>query len=260
MAEQQSSNIRFEAHILLRGQIKALTGLHIGGSKDKMEIGGVDSPVIRNPQNQYPYIPGSSIKGKLRSLLEFSLGVVPDSGEISTDPRIARLFGLSADDNKVVKGPSRVVVRDCYPDQATLDLWQEVESELLYTEYKGENFINRITSMANPRFVERVVPNSCFKLEILYGVYRFDEKDNNETINADLNHLLEGLRLLEHSALGKSGSRGYGQVEIHLDAPLIIRAEDYRSNGENYKRAKQAPTKLNLLSEIGPIVYPTPKA
>ena len=46
------------------------TGLHIGGGGENLNIGGIDKPVIRDPLNQYPYLPGSSIKGKLRSILE----------------------------------------------------------------------------------------------------------------------------------------------------------------------------------------------
>jgi CRISPR-associated protein Csm3 len=46
------------------------TGLHIGGGGETLDIGGLDKPVIRDPITQNPYIPGSSIKGKLRSILE----------------------------------------------------------------------------------------------------------------------------------------------------------------------------------------------
>ncbi|GIV43254.1 MAG: hypothetical protein KatS3mg035_0377 [Bacteroidia bacterium] len=89
--------ITLKANIILRGKIECLTGLHIGASNEKMEIGGVDSPVIRHPHTKYPYIPGSSLKGKLRSLLEFSLGLIDKQGEPSKDPVIARLFGIGSE-------------------------------------------------------------------------------------------------------------------------------------------------------------------
>ena len=54
----------------ITGEIKCVTNLHIGGSKDMLGIGMMDNPVIRDPVTDEPYIPGSSLKGKMRSLLE----------------------------------------------------------------------------------------------------------------------------------------------------------------------------------------------
>src|SRR3989339_341232 len=106
MENNNSTYPKFLANIIIRGKIECLTGLHIGGSKDKLEIGGVDSPVLRNPQNRMPYIPGSSLKGKLRTLLEYSMGVVSDNGDVSTDERIVRLFGIGADEKSKDDGPT----------------------------------------------------------------------------------------------------------------------------------------------------------
>ncbi|WP_297499767.1 type III-A CRISPR-associated RAMP protein Csm3, partial [Thermococcus sp.] len=60
----------FYGKVVIRGRIKALTGLHIGSQRDVSEIGGIDNPVIKDPHTGLPYIPGSSLKGKLRSLFE----------------------------------------------------------------------------------------------------------------------------------------------------------------------------------------------
>ena len=168
---------KFLANLIIRGKIELLTGMHIGGSKDKLEIGGVDSPVIRNPQNRLPYIPGSSLKGKLRSLLEYNLGVVDKEGKVSNDEKIVRIFGASADDNNN-NGPTRLIVRDALPDKKTIEMWEKMDSELLYTEYKAENTINRITAAANPRFIERVVAGSKFNFEMIYGIYKINENDS----------------------------------------------------------------------------------
>ena len=54
----------------LTSQLSVETGLHIGGGGENLDIGGLDKPVIRDPLTKYPYLPGSSIKGKLRSTLE----------------------------------------------------------------------------------------------------------------------------------------------------------------------------------------------
>ena len=58
------------------GQIELVSGLHIGSGNAEMHIGGTDNPVIKNPVTNQPYIPGSSLKGKMRSLLEWRAGVV----------------------------------------------------------------------------------------------------------------------------------------------------------------------------------------
>lgn len=257
----------FLANVIIRGKIHCITGLHIGGSKDKMEIGGVDSPVLRNPQNNMPYIPGSSLKGKMRYLLEYSKGVVGkggkkdkegkliNPGDVSHDEEIVRLFGIGADEKESdLKdiGPTRLIVRDCYPDERTKEMWKNMDSELLYTEYKPENTIDRLTAAANPRFIERVVAGSKFDFEIVYGVYQMNKEDKLEIIQNDLDNLLEALRILEHSAIGKSGTRGYGKIKFEIADPLIIKAEDYKSNSENYQISGLGIENLSLksLSEI----------
>lgn len=254
--------IEFKGNIILKGKIECLTGLHIGGSKEKLEIGGVDSPVIRSPRSKYPYIPGSSIKGKMRHLLEFSTGAVTmpikNLGDVSKDPRIVRIFGIGADDtDEKGLGPGRLIVRDCKPDATTIETWKNMDSELLYTEYKPENTIDRLTSEANPRFIERVVEGSCFDFELVYGVYQINEKDDEalkSATNTDLKHILSALRLLENSTLGKSGSRGYGHIRFHVADPVFVSVKSYAEGDENYKQAnKKLPdTKdgLQSLSEI----------
>jgi CRISPR-associated protein Csm3 len=250
---------KFIANIIIRGKIELLTGMHVGGSKDKLEIGGVDSPVIRNPQNRFPYIPGSSLKGKLRSLLEYSLGVVGKEGDVSDDERIVRIFGIGANEKEISEkdknyeqkkylkniGPTRLIVRDAIPDEKTKDMWKKIDSELLYTEYKPENTINRITAAANPRFIERVVEGSKFDFEIVFGIYQMNENDTNEKMKQDLDNLLQALRLLEHSFVGGSGSRGYGKIKFHVLPIEIVKADDYKTGSEAYKNSM-----LSLPKEI----------
>ena len=106
-----NTNAEFLGNLIIRGKFKCLTGLHIGGSKEKLEIGGVDSPVIRDPRTRYPYVPGSSLKGKLRSLLEYALGAVPSTGDVSTDQDVVRLFGIGVDEKDEAKNPGSAFKR-----------------------------------------------------------------------------------------------------------------------------------------------------
>lgn len=283
------TQIAFKGNLIIRGKIECLTGLHIGGSKEKMEIGGVDSIVVRSPQSDYPYIPGSSLKGKMRHLLEYISGAVNEPledelGQVSIHPAIVRVFGIGADIketagdakeiNKLTQGKhyqdrikrlkdiglSRLIVRDAMPDDETVKMWENLGSDLHYTEYKAENTLDRLTSAANPRFIERVVEGSKFDFELVYTAYSTDEADSAEQINADVRNVFTALRLLEASALGKSGSRGYGKIAFKLASPVWVLPEDYQSGGDNWKNSKASVTGQLLTLEdldVAHYNYPT---
>jgi CRISPR-associated protein Csm3 len=252
------------ANIFLKGKIECLTGLHIGGSKEKFEIGGVDNPVHRDPMSRLPYIPGSSLKGKLRMLLEYHLDAVEGAGP-SKSPKITNLFGTAAgncsapeateepssrDNQNNNSNPLRLIVRDAYPDEPTTTKWESMESELLYTEFKPENTIGRLTSAANPRTMERVVKGSYFDVEFILGIYQKDHEDGIWQDNLD--NLLTAMRLLEHSTLGGSGSRGYGQIRFKLMQPIVVIRTDYRTGNGGYSEASQpVPDNPEELKTIG---------
>ncbi len=235
---------QFLKNVVLRGKIEVVTGLHIGGSKDKLEIGGVDNPVLRDPSTNHPYIPASSIKGKMRMLLEFALKKVHKDGEVysSTDPLdpICRIFGTA--EKGVQRGPTRLIIRDAFPTSDTINTWKTLDTGLQYTEEKSENNINRLTSEANPRSQERVVKGSCFAFELIYGIY--DMGDGGKADIDNLKYVMQGLRLLQSAGLGGSVSRGYGQITITLAEPVIVTNEDYRDGGESYTSAITPPESI----------------
>ena len=243
----------FHSNLIIRGKIKCITGLHIGGSKEKLEIGGVDAPVLRDPLTRYPYIPGSSIKGRLRTLIEYALGLVDPKGDPSDKDKIVSIFGKSADDKTKPEeakhpGPTPLIVRDAFPDEETIKLWKDVESELQFTEYKPENTINRITSAANPRFLERVVPGSCFDFEMVYTVYG-NSPEKIQEVNDNLINIKLGLQLIEDHALGKSGSRGYGKVVFLLGEVIELTKKDYKEASQKYLDSKETNFERKTLAE-----------
>lgn len=198
------------AKIQITGQLEVVTGLHIGGASAFAAIGAVDAPVVRDVRTNLPMIPGSSLKGKIRSLLakEYNDGIVQPDGD---DERIKRLFG-SAEKNHVKR--SRVLVSDMI-----LDNEEELRKHGLQsmTEVKFENFINRATAVANPRQIERAVRGSVFPLDIIY-----EAEQENEVID-DITLLGEGFKLLQYDYLGGSGSRGYGKVRFDdLAVELVV--------------------------------------
>ena len=190
------------AKIQVTAQIRLETGLHIGTSNAFAAIGATDSPVIKDPITNLPIIPGSSIKGKMRTLLakvyNTTLAEKPgDDGEI-----ISRLFGNSSDKKYKV---GRLIFRDAFlANKKRLDS-RAVKS---YTEVKFENTIDRITAEANPRQIERAIRDSVFGFELIYEV---TDKSQAE-VEEDFKVILDGLKLLELDYLGGSGSRGYGKV------------------------------------------------
>ena len=201
----------------ITGKIVVKTGLHIGAGNDKVEIGGMDNPIIRNPLTREPYIPGSSIKGKMRSLMEWKLDKLKTTGGKvcscgSSDCEICRVFGSANTKSEGAKdrGPTRLIVRD-----ATLseDCKKKFQDGKAIIEEKSENSLNRITAEANPHPIERVVPNIEFDFEIAYRV--IDTGDNGATDEKYFKEVvLEGLKLLQNDYLGGGGSRGNGQIEF----------------------------------------------
>lgn len=194
------------AKIEITGTLEVLTGMHIGGSSAFAAIGAVDSPVVRDTFSDQPMIPGSSLKGKMRALLAQKYNDrkhLPDSYSCEDDdPRILRLFG-SAKKNQIQR--SRVLFRDMM-----LSNMKELREYGLNsaTEVKFENTISRMTAIANPRQIERVIPRTKFDLNIVYNVQEADE------VIPDLQLLAEGMQLLGFDYLGGHGSRGYGKVKF----------------------------------------------
>ncbi len=67
MSEQ--GTITHLGRIKISGEIETVTGMHIGGNEIGLAIGGADNTIIRNGLDGRPYVPGSSLKGKMRCLL-----------------------------------------------------------------------------------------------------------------------------------------------------------------------------------------------
>jgi CRISPR-associated protein Csm3 len=257
---QATFNKPLKAILKLNYEIKVLTGLHIGGSKESIEIGGIDNIVIKTPyyegKRNVPYIPGSSLKGKIRALLEWvekpfnqNIPIVfftnndKKAGEPCNCGRcnICKLFGTHKAGNKQIE-PVRLRFDDFYPTMETIQMWEDV-LEGLYTEIKTENTINRIAGKAeHPRHQERVIPGSIFKGNIIIRLF---EGDNYQTT---LGILQNGIKMLENDYLGGSGSRGYGRVEIGEPKKATI----IDINGkETDIKIEELENEINKITKIG---------
>ena len=218
-----------DSKIIITGKVIAETGLMIGGSSSALEIGGTDKQIIRNPVDKKPYIPGSSLKGKMRSLLEVSRGTVTNEyknmGNPTQDPthEAAQLFGHINQNTSKKQQPSRLLVRDGSLTEASAKKLNN--TELLYTEVKAENSINRITAEANPRFFERVPKSSEFELSMTLNVFVGESEDKY------LGLVYECLRLIQDDYIGAGGSRGNGQVSFKLTSVTKRLAKSYYKNG-----------------------------
>ena len=188
------------AKIEIKGKIKLETGMHIGGPTRFAAIGAIDSPVIRDSYTDLPMIPGSSLKGKMRTLLakKYNDKLVEANKD---DIKIRRLFGSSEKGH--IKA-SRLI----FSDSVMINSEELKKIGISSTEIKTENSINRITAIANPRQIERVVRGAEFEFRIIYNA----EKENE--IKEDIQILKEGIKFLEYDYIGGSGSRGYGRVKI----------------------------------------------
>jgi len=224
-----TTQLKLKKYISINGTIVCKTGLRIGGSKEELEIGGTDSPIIRDPVDKLPYIPGSSLKGKMRSLLEYHYGRVG----WKYDPRKRRAYHdkmsgepcgcqQSLDECPVCTifgphkasghnlGPSRLIVRDAVlSDSSKAELEKLTGEGLQQAEVKTENVINRRTGVAeHPRHMERVPKGTTFNLNLSLRIFEGDDEQKMRS------YVDEALSLLQKDYLGGSGTRGYGWVEV----------------------------------------------
>lgn len=246
-AHTTQTELKLIGKLILEGELHCETGLHIGAGKGSLEIGGSDNPVVKDALG-HPYIPGSSLRGKIRSLLEqFSGAAVPSElvylsrrkgQEVRIhqsdrpDDDICLLFGRNAGRMERVTGepvdshnasPARLAVFDAplEMESITVSMRENLDDEL--TEVKSENAIDRITSQANPRTLERVPAGARFRVRFIMDVL-CDE-------DAPLfGQLVQGLRLLEDDTLGGGGSRGSGRVRF-ANLKLIWRNREYYASG-----------------------------
>lgn len=188
--------------------IKTLSNLHIGGSTNIFDIGETDSFVIKNSLTNKPYIPGSSIKGKLRSLLEYRYGKVVDGKLVIEKKEIRKIFEPVEEKNKI--GISRAIFRDANLTKKSAELLEERLGKNIYTDIKVENTIDRLKGTSeNIRYIEVVPANVEFEGEICLLVFA-EEKEEME------NYIKEALDMLEANYLGGNGTRGYGEVKIQF--------------------------------------------
>ena len=241
------TRLKLVGKLILSGDLHCETGLHIGAGKGSLEIGGADNPVVKDAFG-LPYIPGSSLRGKMRSLLENALGLTGPPELVYVSKRrgqevrihqsdrpgdeVCLLFGRNPGRMERMEGealesksasPARLAVYDAPldPESITAQMRENLDDEI--TEVKSENAIDRITSQANPRTLERVPAGARFRVRMVLDVLCEEDK-------ALLARLVEGLRLLEDDSLGGGGSRGSGRVRF-ANLKLVWRGREFYSAG-----------------------------
>lgn len=242
------SDYKLKYKIRVTGTITALSGLAIGGSYSPMSIGAPDSIVIRNPVSNKPYIPGSSIKGKMRSLIELRDGSIDqvNMNKVKYGPSqdvktiSAKLFGIAKGSES---RPSRVIVRDAEVMQ-DLDFFSN--TDLPYTESKTEVVLDRVTSKAMPRTIERVPAGAQFPLDLIINVFEGEANGVRDDESLYIKNVLQALVLLQNDYLGGKGSRGSGQVEIKVTKIERRSAAFYRGEAAS----EDITSTLNIPEEL----------
>lgn len=246
-----AANLKLLGRVLVTGQIETKTGLHIGGSPGALAIGGVDLPVIRDARTNRPYIPGSSLKGKMRSLGEKVSGAPQNRGigkDVTIhiaggdkrnyrDPAEYRrvgekeykeywvnpIFGVPGEVGFDISSPNRLIVRDVPLSADSEKELLAIKTDLPFTEVKWEAAIDRVTSAATPRQIERVPAGAVFSpMELVFSVYLPDDVPL-------FDHLLTCLQLVEDDYLGGHGSRGSGKVAFEALEIVCKRGDDYQA-------------------------------
>lgn len=242
--------------ITIRVQLELQTGTRIGGPQDTIEIGGIDNLIVRDPLTGEPYLPGSALKGKMRSILEKGLVALVEPGRppvtfnrampggkrhlmlyrhecccavLAVQCPVCRLFGASGNDEEhkhhdpedtkpATNFPAKLLVRDAFLTHESRERLQELTTELPYAEWKAENTLDRITSAAVPRQMERAARGSCYEFTMVYRIETIENQNGQAALDpeviTDLYNLLTVLSQLEDEGIGGSVSRGYGAVSI----------------------------------------------
>jgi CRISPR-associated protein Csm3 len=256
-------SITLHGKLIIKGEIEAVTGLHIGGAASGLDIGGIDNPIIRHPVSREPYIPGSSLRGKMRSLLDRQSGNEANQVIRQQEPQVrihecnkeaeyanchvCQIFGITPGDKR--KGwtsikPTRLLVRDVLmckdPEKNPL---LKAKTDLPFTEVKWEATIDRITSAAVPRQNERVPPGALFSpFELVYSLYDL----NGEGVKNDiewLKHVFKAMELLEDDYLGGYGSRGAGKIAFK-NVEVVYKSRGY------YQGSESNPQTLDVGSSV----------
>src|ERR1700720_3000353 len=246
-AHTSQTELKLIGKLILEGEMRCETGLHVGAGKGSLEIGGSDNPVVKDAFGR-PYVPGSSLRGKIRSLLEQTSGLAVPAELVylskrkgqevrihqsdRPDDEICLLFGRNPGRMDRVAGealdtrlatPARLAIYDAPLDAQSItpQMRENLDDEI--TEVKSENAIDRITSQANPRTLERVPAGARFHVRMVLDILCEEDK-------ALAARLIEGLRLLEDDALGGGGSRGSGRVRF-ANLRLAWRGKSYYASG-----------------------------
>ena len=238
--------LRLEGKVLITGQIETLTGLHIGGAAAGLDIGGIDNPILRHPVTREPYIPGSSLRGKMRSLLDRHFGKDAnkfiqrqppvrihecDTEEEYSTCAVCQIFGVTPDNQRrqwTSLKPTRLLVRDVVlaRDHEATERLRRAKTDLPFTEVKAEATIDRITAAAVPRQNERVPAGAVFApFELVYSLYDLNGTGCQENIER-LQYVLKGMELLEDDYLGGYGSRGAGKIAF-TNRDVVFKSHTY---------------------------------
>jgi CRISPR-associated protein Csm3 len=246
-AHTAQTELKLIGKLILEGEMHCETGLHVGAGKGSLEIGGADNPVVKDAHGR-PYVPGSTLRGRIRALLEQSSGMAVPSELVfiskrkgqevrihqsdRPDDEICILFGRSPGRMEKVGGgdiesnhatPARLSVFDAplAPESITPQMRETLDDEL--TEVKSENAIDRITSQANPRTLERVPAGARFRVRMVLDILCAEDAALPALV-------VQGLRLLEDDALGGGGSRGSGRVRFD-NLRMMWRGKEYYASG-----------------------------
>ena len=255
-------SIQLQGKILLQGTIFTRTGLHIGGNSGELDIGGIDNPVIRNAFNRQPYIPGSSVRGKIRGLLDRHFNNSLEK-QVGRDVRVhecqtlnaynecpvCQVFGVAPTGQLSRETmPTRLIVRDTFLTSESLEVLDRADTDTDFTEIKTEVAIDRITSAATPRQQERVPAGATFgPFQIIHSLYTKQGGSNSSNqFGGELqlfDTVLKGMELLEDDYLGGSGSRGSGQIEFK-GLTLIFKSR------ECYEKTEYEPISIAENQEV----------
>ena len=230
---------KLDKRIIISGTIEAVTPLHIGSGKPEVELGEVDMPILRDPSGQ-PYIPGSSLKGRVRAEAE----------------KIARKMGMDVcepPDVNSMCGSKKGRVEDfciccrIFGTAGKISLASKVKFRDAYPLERVESLLER-TGIAIDRKTGAVAKGALYTIEAVPAGTQFGLEIVAENLSdEELKLLKAALRSVEDSALGGSSTRGFGKVKITIESVrertagyYLGKEEEQVITGEELKRWLQS--------------------
>lgn len=185
--------------LLIEACLTTVSSLYIGAGADREAGGSRDLPVLRNALDDMPIVPGSSLRGRMVTLLKAHC---PDAiaGEETAAQALAILFGTPGK-------RSALSFWDCQPEVPWA--YEHRAAGLALTHWRSEQ-----APMPDKRLVfrRRELISAGVRFRFRLTLLAAQAENAGLPTQAALDRVRQGLLLMEQHGIGGATVRGFGRV------------------------------------------------